>query len=182
MIKNLRHASVFWVGGWKVIERKTIVVVVGSVHEVVVVHVLVHVVHVVLVVHVVHVVSISKVRLIEGISVSLSIGIGIGISLTVLESLHLLAVVHLSVTRPHGKVVSVHVVPAVGIHAVPVVPPVVPVGSVVGSMVGVAIGTIEGISISLSSSEGSQTDHDGNLDHCSSIAFKGRVPMYSALI
>ena len=72
-------------------------------------------------------------------------------------------VVHVS--GHHGPLVVEHVV---SVHVVvvpvvvPVVPIVVPVGSVVvsivGSMVGVAIGTIEGISISLSSSEGSQTD------------------------
>ena len=49
-------------------------------------------------------------------------------------------------------VVSVHVV------VVPVVVPVVPVVPVVTVGVSIPIGLIEGISISLSSSEGSQTD------------------------
>merc|ERR1711910_290164 len=124
-----------------------------------VVHVIVHVVvHVV----VVHGPVVSKVGVAVGSVESLSLRLGLSLSLVeglVPVSLMTVHVVHLPVFfNPVAGPVPEHVVHVVAVH------------HVVAPVVGVAVGAVPGISLSLGSCQGSETDHDGDLDHSSSIA------------
>merc|ERR1719220_2839939 len=119
-----------------------------------VVHVIVHVVvHVV----VVHGPVVSEVGVAVGSVESLSLSLGLGLGLSLVEglvpvTLMTVHVVHLPVSLAVSGAVPEHVVHIVAIH------------HVVAPVVGVAVGTVPGISLSLGSCEGSETDHDGDLD------------------
>merc|ERR1719348_600394 len=114
-------------------------------------------------VHVVHGPVVSKVGVAVGSVESLSLRLGLSLSLVeglVPVSLMTVHVVHLPVSLAVPGHVPEHVVHVVSIH------------HVVAPVVGVAVGAVPGISLSLGSCQGSETDHDGDLDHSSSFAEK----------
>merc|ERR1711936_47545 len=123
-------------------------------------HVVLVLVHVLLVPHVgvVHVVVVhgpvvSPVGVAVGSVESLSLGLGLGLSLVeglVPVTLMTVHVVHLPVSLAVSGPVPEHVVHVVAIH------------HVVALVVGVAVGAVPGISLSLGSCQGSETDHDGD--------------------